>query len=114
TDSCPARFAITSYGYAWSVSPAGASLLQTSGNATQFVAGAPGNYTVSLVATANTGISSAPATKTVAVAACGSHAPFISSVDVAPGSRPAVGAAVTVTAHPADADNAPPACSDSI
>src|SRR5439155_1807360 len=95
-------------------SPAGALLMETAGSTTHFVAGSPGTYTVSLVATGSNGISSAPATQTVTVAPCGSHAPYVASVDVAPGSRPAVATPVTVTAHPADADNAPPACSDSI
>src|SRR5205823_3500537 len=84
TDSCPSRFAVASYSYAWSVSPAGASLMETVGSTTHFVAGSPGTYTVSLVATGSNGISSAPATQTVTVAPCGSHAPYVASVDVAP------------------------------
>ena len=101
--NCPARFAPgTSFSYAWSVSPSGATLASATGAATDFTAGAPGTYTVQLVATAANGLKSLPATLALTAGPCGSHPPSIASVSTTVGgasaSRPLIGQTVTVTA----------------
>ena len=110
SSSCPPRFAagVTPYRYAWTVSPAGATLSSATGTSTSFAGGAPGTYTVQLVATTASGIQSLPATQVLSVGACGSHLPAIASVTTQAGgaasSRPALGQNVTVTAAASDPD----------
>lgn len=114
-NACPNRFHVTGFSYAWSVSPAGASLLPMAGANTTFTAQSPGTYTVSLVATASNGVASAPATQTVAVGNCGSHPPAISQVTTtvagSAASRPQIGQSVTVTAFATDQDST---CGDTV
>ena len=116
-DSCPARFGagVLPYSYAWTVDGGGA-LTASIGTATTFSAGAPGSYTVTLVASTANGRRSAPASVTLTVGTCGSHAPSIASVTTMSGaasvSRPSVGQAVTVTAVASDPDIG--VCGDSI
>ena len=109
--NCPARFAPgPNFTYAWSVSPSGATLASATGPATDFTSGAPGTYTVKLVATAANGIQSLPAALVLTVGPCGSHPPSIASVTSTAGgaatSRPLVGQNVTVTAFATAPDSA--------
>jgi hypothetical protein len=116
--ACPVRFAVAVSGVTWSVvgQPAGShpalvspSTLGATPNA--FQADVPGTYTVEAVATAANGIQGPPARASVVVAACGSHAPVVSSVAVTDSggalvSRPAVGQPVSLVATAFDADAA--------
>ncbi len=63
-----------------------------------------GTYAVQLVVTDQTGLSSAPATATMVVSACGGAAPVITSLSLEPGAL-VLGAPVSVSASASDADN---------
>ena len=109
--NCPARFAPgPNFTYAWSVSPSGATLASATGPATDFTSGAPGTYTVKLVATAANGLQSLPAALALTVGPCGSHPPSIASVTTTAGgaatSLPLIGQNVTVTAFATAPDSA--------
>lgn len=116
-NSCTARFNIASYTFAWSIASqptnGRATLASASGASTNFVASVPGLYSLHVVATTPTGISSGPSGSflPINVKACGSNAPLVNSVSAfaAPGtttvlSRPAVGQAVNLVANATDAD----------
>lgn len=84
-----------------------ASLNQTSARNPSFVPDVGGDYTVELVVTDSTGMSSAPAEVTVNVSTCGTVAPSINSVDATPSSTP-IGQSVQLSADVTDADNQAP------
>ncbi len=89
--------------------PAGsqAQLNQPSARNPSFVPDRPGDYTVALVVTDSTGLSSAASEVTVNVSSCGIVAPSIASVTANPASTP-VGQAVQLSASVSDADNQAP------
>ncbi len=119
--SCPARFAVSGFTYAWTFTSATtgsrAQLSSATGTNTSFEALTPGTYSVQVVATASNGRSSAPASVDFVAGACGSHAPVVLGVSTLAGgvatSRPAIGQAVRLTAAASDADITT-GCTDSL